>query len=72
VDGLDRADALQRLLSLVARLKPLDRQVILLYLEDFAADAISEVVGLSRENVATKVHRIKKLLSSMFHKGVMP
>lgn len=72
VEGLDRADALQRLLSLVARLRPLDRQVILLYLEDFAADAISDVVGLSPENVATKVYRIKKLLSSMFHKGATP
>jgi RNA polymerase sigma-70 factor (ECF subfamily) len=69
VERLDRAVALQHLLSLIARLKPLDRQVILLYLEDFKADAISDVVGLSREHVATKVHRIKKLLGAMFHEG---
>jgi len=72
VERLDRAAALQHLLSLIARLKPLDRQVILLYLEDFTADAISDVVGLSRENIATKVHRIKKLLGSMFHEGASP
>jgi RNA polymerase sigma-70 factor, ECF subfamily len=72
VEALDRTEALQRLFSLIARLKPLDRQVILLYLEDFAADAISDVVGLSPENVATKIHRIKKLLSSMFHEGATP
>ncbi|MGC3980882.1 MAG: sigma-70 family RNA polymerase sigma factor [Steroidobacteraceae bacterium] len=69
-DGLavsDQAEALQRLFQLIELLKPMDRQVILLYLEDFSAEAIGEVVGLSPENIATKIHRIKKLLASMFH-----
>jgi RNA polymerase sigma-70 factor (ECF subfamily) len=65
--SVDRSSSLQRLLNLIERLKPLDRQVILLYLEDFSAEAIGEVVGLSPENIATKVHRIKRLLASMFH-----
>ncbi len=60
-------DVLTNLFELIDRLKPIDRQVILLYLEDMSADAIGEVVGLSPENVATKVHRIKKLLTSMFN-----
>src|SRR5688572_14639753 len=64
--SVDRGSSLQRLLNLIERLKPLDRQVILLYLEDFSAEAIGEVVGLSPENIATKVHRIKRLLASMF------
>jgi RNA polymerase sigma-70 factor (ECF subfamily) len=61
------ADSLQRLLTLIERLKPLDRQVILMYLEDFSAEAIGEVVGLSPTNIATKIHRVKKLLATMFH-----
>jgi RNA polymerase sigma-70 factor (ECF subfamily) len=61
------ADSLQRLLTLIERLKPLDRQVILMYLEDFSAEAIGEVVGLSPSNIATKIHRVKKLLATMFH-----
>lgn len=64
---LDQSDALQHLLRLIDRLKPLDRQVMLLYLEDLSAEEISEVVGLSPENIATKVHRIKKLLATLFH-----
>jgi RNA polymerase sigma-70 factor (ECF subfamily) len=63
------ADSLQRLLTLIERLKPLDRQVILMYLEDFSADAIGEVVGLSPRNIATKIHRVKKLLASKFNEG---
>jgi RNA polymerase sigma-70 factor, ECF subfamily len=67
--SVDRSSSLQRLLNLIERLKPLDRQVILLYLEDFSAEAIGEVVGLSPENIATKVHRIKRLLATLFHAG---
>jgi RNA polymerase sigma-70 factor, ECF subfamily len=62
-----QADSLRHLLKLIEQLKPLDRQVILMYLEDFSADAIGEVVGLSPANIATKIHRIKKLLAAMFH-----
>jgi RNA polymerase sigma-70 factor, ECF subfamily len=69
VAGTDQADELQALFSLIAKLKPVDRQVILLYLEDCSAETIGDVVGLSQRNVATKIHRIKKLLGVMFRSG---
>lgn len=68
-NAADQDDSLQHLLRLIERLKPLDRQVILLYLEDFSAAAIGEVVGLLPDNIAIKIHRIKKLLTAMFHGG---
>jgi RNA polymerase sigma-70 factor (ECF subfamily) len=58
------------LLDLIHRLKPLDRQVILLYLEGEAAGAIAEVTGLSASNVATKIHRIKRVLKQKYLQGV--
>jgi RNA polymerase sigma-70 factor (ECF subfamily) len=64
-----RQEALGRLLTLVQRLKPLDRQVILSYLEGMDAAAIGEITGLAPGNVATKVHRIKNILTSAFHQG---
>jgi RNA polymerase sigma-70 factor (ECF subfamily) len=70
LDGLADADhdhAMRRLLDVIERLKPLDRQIILLYLEELGAEAIGEIVGLSSANVAIKIHRIKKLLTRMFH-----
>jgi RNA polymerase sigma-70 factor (ECF subfamily) len=69
-DGLLDADhdhSMRRLLNMIERLKPIDRQIILLYLEDVGAEGISEIVGLSPANVAVKIHRIKKLLTMMFH-----
>lgn len=67
--GLDHRRALDRLMILVHRLEPVDRQVILLYLEGLDAMSIGEVTGISAGNVATKVHRLKKLLSRRFHEG---
>jgi RNA polymerase sigma-70 factor, ECF subfamily len=63
---LDQSDSLQHLLRLIDRLKPVDRQVMLLYLEECSAEEIGEIVGLSPENIATKIHRIKKLLATLF------
>ena len=64
-----RRQALDRLLTLVQRLKPLDRQVILSYLEGLEASEIGEITGLSPGNVATKIHRIKNLLTREFQQG---
>jgi RNA polymerase sigma-70 factor (ECF subfamily) len=65
----DRRHALERLLELVQSLKPLDRQVILSYLEGLDAASISEITGISPGNVATKIHRIKNLLARRFQEG---
>ena len=64
-----RQQALDRLLALIQHLKPLDRQVILSYLEGLDAAAIGEITGISAGNAATKIHRIKHLLARQFHEG---
>ena len=66
----DERQGMERLLGLIQRLRPLDRQVMLLYLEDIDARAIGEIVGLSAANVATKIHRVKKVLAQQFQEGV--
>jgi RNA polymerase sigma-70 factor (ECF subfamily) len=65
----DRRIDLDRLSALIQRLKPLDRQVIVSYLEEMDAAAIAEITGLSPANVAMKIHRIKNILTKRFHKG---
>jgi RNA polymerase sigma-70 factor (ECF subfamily) len=59
--------ALDRLLRLIHRLKPFDRQLMLLYLEDLDANAIGEITGISAGNVRIQIHRIKIILSRRFH-----
>lgn len=54
---------LQRVMALVHRLAPLDRELMLLYLEGLDAASIADITGLSARNVATKIHRLKALLA---------
>lgn len=72
----DKADAqvaanrqmdLNRLSALIQQLKPLDRQVIVSYLEAMDAASIAEITGLSPANVAMRIHRIKNILTKQFH-----
>ena len=65
----DQRHALEKLLKLIQQLNPLDRQVILSYLEDLDAASIAEITGISPGNVATKIHRIKRVLANRFHEG---
>ena len=64
---LDRQRTLERLYVLIRQLRPIDRQVMLLYLEELDAATIADVTGLTAVNVATKIHRIKQLLTRRFH-----
>jgi RNA polymerase sigma-70 factor, ECF subfamily len=61
--------AMDRLLDLIGALKPTDRQVMLLFLEDLGPSEIAEVTGLTPNAVAVKVHRIRHLLKYQFHQG---
>jgi RNA polymerase sigma-70 factor (ECF subfamily) len=71
-DGSDAEGALHdralsdRLLAAIHRLKPADRQVMLLYLEDLTAAEIGEVTGLSAAAVAVRIHRLKALLAEPY------
>jgi RNA polymerase sigma-70 factor (ECF subfamily) len=69
-DGLSGGVALDRLYELIHQLQPLDRQVILSFLEGLSGAEISEITGLSASNVAVKIHRIKGILAKRFQEGV--
>jgi RNA polymerase sigma-70 factor, ECF subfamily len=66
-----QAEALGHLSQLIQRLKPLDRQIIVSYLEGMDANSIADITGLSPANVAMKVHRIKNVLKRWFGAGVL-
>jgi RNA polymerase sigma-70 factor, ECF subfamily len=68
-EAANRRVSLDRLSAVVQRLKPLDRQVIVCYLEDMDAASIGEITGLSPGNVAVRIHRIKNVLAKWFHEG---
>jgi RNA polymerase sigma-70 factor (ECF subfamily) len=68
-EALGRQRALDRLYALIRQLDPLDRQVIVSYLEGIEAADIAEIVGTTPGAVGMKVHRIKRLLARQFNGG---
>lgn len=64
---IDRQKALARLSQLILNLKPLDRQIMISYLEEMDAASIADITGLSPAHVAVKIGRIKSILARRFH-----
>jgi RNA polymerase sigma-70 factor, ECF subfamily len=60
---IDQQRALEHLSALIRCLKPLDRQIMISYLEQMDTAAIAEITGLSPANVGMKIHRIKNILA---------
>jgi RNA polymerase sigma-70 factor (ECF subfamily) len=52
------------LLESIQQLEPIDRQLVLLYLEGFSARETEEVVGLAANNVAIRLTRLRRKLAS--------
>lgn len=67
--SVDQSLALEKLLRLIQKLPPIDRQVILSYLEGLDAASIGEITGMSPGNIATKISRIKNILARRFREG---
>ncbi|WP_380019966.1 RNA polymerase sigma factor [Dokdonella ginsengisoli] len=59
-------DGVRRLYRCIERLGPLDRALMLLYLDERSQREIAEVLGLSETNVATKIGRLKIRIRQQF------
>ncbi len=62
----EKEQQLNLLEQFISELNNLDKAVMLLYLEDKSQADISEILGLTVTNVATKVGRIKERLKNKF------
>ena len=58
----ESAERMRLLEAFIARQSPLDRALLVLYLEDRSQREIGEILGLSESNVSTKVSRLKQRL----------
>lgn len=62
IDDAQREN-LQVLQSLINGLEDIEKAIILLWLDECPYDEIADTLGLKRNTVATKIHRIKNKLS---------
>jgi RNA polymerase sigma-70 factor (ECF subfamily) len=51
--------------GLIAQLNDIEKGIVMLYLDGYSYNEISEVMGISSKNVSVKLVRIKKKLSKI-------
>lgn len=52
----------------IGNLSNIDKAIVMLYLEDYSYQEIGDVVGITANNVAVKMNRIKSKLKEQTHK----
>lgn len=58
-------ESISMMYSMIEALNPLDKAIILLYLEDKTYDEIAEIIGISKSNVGVRLLRIKEKLTKI-------
>ena len=58
-------ESIRELYRLISLLDPFDKALITLWLDEKSYDEISSILGISKANVATRLHRVRARLSSL-------
>jgi RNA polymerase sigma-70 factor (ECF subfamily) len=66
----NRDESITILFDAIGTLSPLNKAIILLYLEDMSYDEIAGITGLSKSNVSVRLVRIKKELEKELKKNL--
>ena len=61
-DTNDYKQELDALYQAIAELSPVDKALVMLYLEDYSYAEIGDIMGITANNVAVKMNRIKTKL----------
>ncbi len=64
-EGNIKAEQLQELYHLINQLGKMERALVLLWLEELNYQEIGAILGISKNNVAVKLHRVKEKLKKI-------
>jgi RNA polymerase sigma-70 factor (ECF subfamily) len=68
-DGPEPIEAqLKAMYTAIGDLSKIDKAIVMLYLEDYAYQEIGEMMGITANNVAVKMNRIKSKLKEQSQK----
>lgn len=61
----EKAVHLREMYRLISQLNRLEKAIILLWLDEWSYEEIAEITGISRNNIASKLKRIKEKLNGL-------
>jgi len=62
---MDKENSIKALYYGIGKLNPVEKAIILLYLEDKSYDEIADIVGISKSNVSVRLVRVKRKLETI-------
>ncbi len=62
LEAPESSDDLRLIYEFIGELDPLNKALILLYLDGHSYQEISDVMGITQTNVATKINRLKAVM----------
>jgi RNA polymerase sigma-70 factor (ECF subfamily) len=69
-DKSDKSDKSEILYECIDELNEINKAIILLYLDGNSHDEISEITGISKTNVGTRIGRIKEQIKNLAIKKI--
>jgi RNA polymerase sigma-70 factor (ECF subfamily) len=63
-DDSEQQENLRELYTIISCLDKLEKAIIMMWLDEKNYDEIAEVTGLTKNNVATRLHRIKQKIKN--------
>jgi RNA polymerase sigma-70 factor (ECF subfamily) len=66
--NIEEDENLAQMYAAIARLKDLEKAIVMLYLEDYSYEKIANILGISSNHIGVKLHRIKLKLKTMVQK----
>jgi RNA polymerase sigma-70 factor (ECF subfamily) len=66
--NLENKQSIELLNEIIFTLKPLDKELVILYLEGNTQEEIEVITGLSKSNISTKISRLKNILKKIMQR----
>lgn len=61
-ESAERAVEIKELHESISRLEPVDKAIVMMWLDEYSYDEIADTIGIKRNTVATRLHRAKEKL----------
>ena len=61
-DSQEKKETVKELYECIATLSPIDKAIVMMWLDEYSYEEIADTIGLKRNNVATRLHRAKEKL----------
>lgn len=61
-ESAERAVEIKELHESISQLEPVDKAIVMMWLDEYSYDEIADTIGIKRNTVATRLHRAKEKL----------